>query len=97
MIVVPVTDWLPVVNTEPRATVTALVTVKLESLFTEAAFVPTIPVMLTAPAPAVRFSVCGPSTVLEKLMPPLFVVTAVGPPSTTAPVYPIVAASVVAW
>ena len=83
MIVVPVTDWLPVLNTEPRATVTPLLTVKLASLLGDPAFVPTIPAMLTAPVPAVRFSVCAPSTVPVKLMPPLPLLSRIAAPSST--------------
>jgi hypothetical protein len=95
---VPVTAWRPEVNTEERVVEELEVTVKEESLFPEAAEVPTIPETITVPVPAVRFRVCAPSTVELKLMLLLLVVTAVAPPRVTGPVKVMVpVAAVVLW
>ena len=81
-----VTDCAPLVNTDANPAVAELLTVKLVSRVADAELVPTTPLTLTPPVPAVRFSVCAPSIVEVKSIVELFVVTAVGPPKLTGPV-----------
>jgi hypothetical protein len=85
VIAVPVTAWRPEVNTEERVVEELEVTVKEESLFPEAAEVPTIPETVTVPAPAVRFRVCAPLTVEPSWIGPPAVVRLTGPVRVTPP------------